>query len=617
MSFDVSKFKTQEKITRRYEARLDKLLSEGIDTSFIEKAVTGAINNINSDIKSFVIYGEPQSGKTEMMISLTAKLLDEGHKIIILLLNDDVNLLRQNLSRFSRSGIEPSPVHFSEILDKNIEIGEHRWVIFSKKNQSNLRKLIQKIGDKVDKVIIDDEADYATPNAKINKGEKTKINELVGKLLRDDGIYIGVTATPARLDLNHTFENANECWVDFPAHQQYTGQDVFFPMSIHGLRYRLELLPDHSDDPKFLREALFRFFVGVAYLNITRGKSENFCMLIHTSGKRADHTDDYKQVVGIFNILKTTSDKKFDSYVKKIWEIAKERSASDTMADKITQYICSNITRNKIVVMNSNTDKRNVNFEDATLPIALFTIAIGGNIVSRGVTFKSLLSMFFTRDVKHKIQQDTYIQRARMFGTRNDYINHFELAIPEKLYLDWHRCFVFHRLALQAIKGGTATPVWLEDKRVAVASSSSIDKTTVSVDSGEMSFEIFQHMDELDNIVYDTKLPSIEKLRRMAKILGKHSLPDYLVDFIENFSPDGADSLAVHPKKSIHSYNDVTVDHKAIKRSKGVIGKFEREVEKYPKAIHHIKVFFNDDGMARVFYRYVGSIKFIKSLRKM
>src|SRR3546814_19609708 len=60
--------------------------------------------------------------------------------------------------------------------------------------------------------------------------------------------------------------------------------------------------------------------------------------------------------------------------------------------------------------------------------------------------------MFFTRDVKHKIQQDTYIQRARMFGNRGDYLRFFELTIPEALYLDWHRCFVFHRLALAAIK---------------------------------------------------------------------------------------------------------------------------------------------------------------------
>jgi hypothetical protein len=35
----------------------------------------------------------------------------------------------------------------------------------------------------------------------------TKINELIGHLLKPNGKYIGVTATPARLDLNNTFDN--------------------------------------------------------------------------------------------------------------------------------------------------------------------------------------------------------------------------------------------------------------------------------------------------------------------------------------------------------------------------------------------------------------------------
>jgi hypothetical protein len=51
---------------------------------------------------------DPQSGKTEMMICLTAKLLDIGHKIVIHLLNDSVQLLGQNLGRFQRSGLAPA-----------------------------------------------------------------------------------------------------------------------------------------------------------------------------------------------------------------------------------------------------------------------------------------------------------------------------------------------------------------------------------------------------------------------------------------------------------------------------------------------------------------------------
>ncbi|NHQ79880.1 P-loop NTPase family protein, partial [Elizabethkingia miricola] len=182
-----------------------------------------------------------------MMIALTAKLLDEGFKIIVALLNDSVQLLGQNLERFQRSGLSPSPKKFSEILSPEVKIGEQQWVIFCKKNSSDLQKLIQKLNGIDNCVVIDDEADYATPNSKINKNEASKINELTGKLIGEKGIYIGVTATPARLDLNRTHQNQNEHWIDFPPHSNYTGQDIFFPVSTDNLPYRLTFLPDTGD----------------------------------------------------------------------------------------------------------------------------------------------------------------------------------------------------------------------------------------------------------------------------------------------------------------------------------------------------------------------------------
>jgi len=50
----------------------------------------------------------------------------------------------------------------------------------------------------------------ASPNAKINQAEQTKINELISHLLGSTGDYVGVTATPARLDLNNTFSNDSQ-----------------------------------------------------------------------------------------------------------------------------------------------------------------------------------------------------------------------------------------------------------------------------------------------------------------------------------------------------------------------------------------------------------------------
>lgn len=621
--FDINDFKSSviENKGFRYEKRIKELKNEGFYTDSIENAVRGAIENIHKHkTRSFVIYGEPQSGKTGMMIALTAKLLDEGHKIIVVLLNDSVQLLEQNLERFLRSGLDPAPKKFSEILDPSIQIGNSNWVIFCKKNSGDLQKLLTKIGDVKDKVIIDDEADFATPNSKVNKeNEKTRINDLVGRLLGKDGVYIGVTATPARLDLNNTFENNNEKWIDFPPHPNYTGQDVFFPTKQEGFNFNfgLVLLPEVGDDPKYLREAFFGFLINASFLNLKINSSnENYSMLIHTSGKTADHTKDYQQVVKIFNVLKDDNHKQYEPYVRRIYEMAKQRYPGSEK--DITSYILAHKNQNDIVIMNSNTDKNTVDYKRATTPSTLFTIAIGGNIVSRGVTFDNLLCMFFTRDVKHKIQQDTYIQRARMFGSREVYLNYFELHIPEKLYFDWQKCFVFHRLALSFIRADKGSPVWLEDRRVSAVASNSIDKATVALDSGEMSWDLFDYDGRLDDIT-DSSQSSKDKLKSLAKLVSENGFPPYVLQFIEEFSPYGNGSIAVHKTTALGS-DYSSADTEQIIRARGFISTGDLEKDRYPKAIHHIKVFRNQANKARVFYKYtpeIGNIKFIKNMRKV
>ncbi len=614
MNFDLKNLKKEAEIGNRYEKRLSQLVASGQAVDRIKAVVETAIKNIGAGQKSFVIFGEPQSGKTEMMIALTAKLLDEGHKVIVVLLNDSVQLLGQNLERFQRSGLSPSPKKFSEILPPEMVIGDRQWVIFCKKNTKDLQKLINKVDGQSNRVIIDDEADYATPNSKVNQQEKSRINELTECLIGASGVYIGVTATPARLDLNRTHQNQNAYWIDFPPHPNYVGQLVFFPVSLDNLQYSLSFLPDTGDLPKYLREALFRFLIRVAYLNTNvNAQEQNYSLLIHTSGRKDDHIVDYKQVVKIFEVLRDEKNKTNESYYKRLWDLAGVMYPSK--ANEIVKYILSNSDRNNIVVMNSDKEVNAADNRTGTDPSAPFTVIIGGNIISRGVTFNNLLSMFFTRDVKHKLQQDTYIQRARMFGSRKAYLNYFELTIPKALYLDWQRCFIFHRLSLEARKQNNRSPVWLDGERITAAASSSIDKTNILVDRGEMSFDLFRF--DLVSIkkILDTNESGLQKVKALSGLLGSNCLPDYLINYMENFCPAGDESVAVHNPRSIAGYADKAgeIDKTTITRTKGFIGERELEPSKYPNAIHHINILFNEIGKARVFYKYQGNIRFLKT----
>lgn len=615
-AFDPSRFKTTSNAISQYRRQLERLALDGKQVDCIEQAVEGAITNLASTGRaSFVIYGEPQSGKTEMMICLTARLLDEGRLFILHLLNDSVDLLGQNLGRFQKSGLAPAAKNFTDIIDPAIPIAGRQHVVFCKKNPHDLDKLLQKMGCLEDIVVIDDEADYASPNAKVNQRTRTRINELISTILGEDGDYIGVTATPARLDLNNTFDNDSSLWVRFPPHRQYTGQDLFFPLDISSVprSYRLTLLPVTHDAPHFARTAFFGFLVSVAHLNTRDGEAEqNYSMLIHTSGKRIDHKADWYVFDQTIAALIDRDHAQFDRYAKEIWDTAAERHG-EQRADALTTYILDNISRYAIFILNSDRDFVQ-NGLSATNPSALFTIIIGGNIVSRGVTFENLLSMFFTRDVKHRIQQDTYIQRARMFGSRGRYLPLFELTIPILLYADWHRCFVFHRLALAAIQRNLGSPVWLTDSRIAAVSAQSIDRSTVDVDRGEMAFHLFDFDSRYDEIAA-SPFGVVQKLEQLAAAFGGNVFPGYLKEFMVRTSQDPEQSIAIHASSSIAGYAGEGIDKARIERRRGFMGTNQLEKARYPKAVHHIKIFSNDEGKGRLFYKFEGSIQFIRNTR--
>lgn len=603
-SFELQKFMNKPDSTnRQYERQLSRLRREGREVTSIESAVRGACTNLDSGAKSFVIYGEPQSGKTEMMICLTAKLLDSGYQLIVHLLNDSVDLLGQNLGRFKTSGLSPAARNFSEVLDPAVKIKGQSHVIFCKKNGSDLRKLIEKIDGIRNVIVVDDEADYASPNGKVNTGEKTKINQLITNILGSHGVYIGVTATPARLDLNNTFSNDSQAWVDFPTHSHYTGQDIFFPES-GPVRYQRTLLSDAGDDPKHARQALFGFLVNAAHLNLNvNEKEKNYSFLVHTSGKKVDHKGDWSNIHHAIGVLSNRSSDSFAKYAEAVWTLANTKYP-DFDPDDITNYVLENAPRHAIVVLNSERDWKD-NSGAATDPKSLFTIIIGGNIVSRGVTLNNLLSMFFTRDVKHKIQQDTYIQRARMFGSRGEYLEFFELTMPKSLYVDWHRCFMFHKLALSAIREGQGALVWIGDHRISPASAGSVDKSTVDIDRGEMAFDLFE-MSSLP--VYQTGTGK-DRLYALAESFGGKVIPDYLVRYIDRSTEGAPQAIFIHPPLDISNYKDADVSN--VRRAKGFIG--TSQLAKGGDAVHHLFIVHNG-SKARVIYKYRGSINFIKNL---
>lgn len=602
----------------QYENRISALKKDGVNTTSIENTINQTIQNIrNNSTRSLVIFGEPQSGKTEMMIALNARLLDEGYPIIINLMTDSVDLLMQSLSRFRASGLNPSPKQFSDLPYNPSQLKGRNWVVFCKKNARDLEKLIQFLRMESRLIVIDDEADYASPDGNVNKPDydKTKINSLISNLLNDSGIYIGVTATPARLNLNNTFENESEMWVDFKPHPEYVGQDFFFPDD-NEFEYHLRTFSvDEGDEKAEIQNAILNFMCGVAKLHI-KGKKENFTMLVHTSGRRDEHAEDVQLIQATLAILSTPYSPGFEPLRKRLFQIAKEYSESDP--DELGMFILKNINRNVIVEINSSKAKSG-KVAEISSPTSLFSFGVGGNIISRGVTFNNLLSMYFTRTVKGKFTQDTYIQRARMFGAREDYRNHFQLWIPKPLMANWSKCFVFHKLALEALRSSTGAPVWLADHKTTPTSSASIDKSSVDFEGGEMSFSLFEYDEkEISDLFFRNGKSDKEVLQALRGHFNEKEFPPYISQYLLQEVSSNKDKISFHKPSSFGTeaskYTDEEINN--IRRTKGIFGTNEYRRSELPDAKHHLKVFHNGKGVARLFYKLNGgAIKFLQNRR--
>lgn len=600
----------------QYADRIKSLKSKGIDTSSIESTVGQTISNLKqNDARSFVVFGEPQSGKTEMMIALNARLLDEGYPIIINLLTDSVDLLDQSLKRFRGSGLNPSPKQFSDLPHDPKRLKGQEWVVFCKKNARDLEKLIDFLRLESGLIVVDDEADYASPDGNVNKPEydKTKINKLISQLIGNDGTYIGVTATPARLNLNNTFQNTSERWVDFAPHPLYVGQDFFFPHS-EECGYRLHSFKaDEGDERAEIQRAILHFLCGVAELHAS-GKQENFTMLVHSSGKKVEHAEDVELIQSTLATLSSANSPGFERLRKKLWKIAHEYSQDDP--DAIGMFVLKNIRRNTLVEINSRHPKPGKVAEIAN-PTSLFSFGVGGNIISRGVTFDNLLSMYFTRSVKGKFSQDTYIQRARMFGSREGYKEFFQLWIPQTLMGNWSKCFAFHKLALEALRSGAGAPVWLSDHKTTPTSPASIDKSSVDFEGGEMSFALFDFEEQKVVDLFDRHDRSDkEVLDDLKASFSEAEFPPYVFNYLMQELIPGSKRISFHKPSGFGTASSKYTDEEksSIRRTKGIFATNEYKRSELPDARHHIKVFHNGKGKARLFYKINGgAIKFIQN----
>jgi Z1 domain len=322
--------------------------------------------------------------------------------------------------------------------------------IVTTKNSSRLKTLIEnfKIGKfrGLSCLIIDDEADQASPNTRASRADGTvspineSISELRGFFARNT--YLQVTATPQALFLQGPGPSFRPKFtvLSHPGHDYVGGEDFFGERSKLVKEFDLNdiaiVSPGAQPAPRLqipasLLTALDTFMIGATFKR-TKEADQNCAFLCHVSTLKSDH----RHIVELLRKYKSdlaarlkAKDPKIVARLKLAYDdLASTHSgvrsnSFDTLLEGI-EFFSPGIT---VKLVNGETD------EDVAVrsPYNLF---VGGNKLGRGVTIKNLLVSYYGRNPKNP-QADTVLQHARMYGYRRKDIGLLRLFLPRQLHV--------------------------------------------------------------------------------------------------------------------------------------------------------------------------------------
>ena len=280
--------------------------------------------------------GNVQSGKTRSFAGVAAKAADAGYKLVIVLAGMHDNLRDQTQSRLGRPTLRWRPLvlrhpcgsGFEEINGPEQVLARMTVVVaVVKKNIHRLDRLIGTLRQvprqarrQLPVLIVDDEADQASPNSMAQRQSISAINRRLRDLwaLVETGTYLAYTATPFANVLIDPDEAGDLFPSDFittiPPGDGYFGAERVFGISetvdeqgngadgldmvrtitdseSTALRPPSDRDARESFDPSLPDSLLaaFRWFVVATAIRRARGQNSHSSMLVHTTHYTAPH----------------------------------------------------------------------------------------------------------------------------------------------------------------------------------------------------------------------------------------------------------------------------------------------------------------------------------------
>ena len=450
-----------------------------------------------------LVVGYVQSGKTANYTALIAKAADTGYRLFIVLTGIHNQLRQQTQRRLNAELVGGEEVGVSYptedtqrwqtytttdldgdfragTVDTTALVAGQPALIVSKKNATVLRRLNDWLNTlspatrrTLPVLVIDDEADQASPNTRGNRpfpdvdeddadlaqmlrdNPPSRINELIRGLLNGFSRvgYVAYTATPfANVLIDHQADDRDvgrdiypESFIlDLPRPPDYYGPELIFGAADDAGSQGMDVIravPDEDlhlliagrqeiDDfqpelPESLRSAIDDFVLAGA-ARYQRGDSEEpATMLIHTTHYTTLQQRLHDVVAGYMGELRDewryNREAGLESRLRGRWEsdfrpvTIDEDPTLDVVFDEIREYVGTLLEHPIQTIQLNSASEETLDYErDESLKV----VVVGGNRLSRGLTLEGLLVSYYVRRTN---AYDTLLQMGRWFGYRRGY----------------------------------------------------------------------------------------------------------------------------------------------------------------------------------------------------
>lgn len=492
-------------LQKRNEPGLDKLAAE---TEFIVRLL--ADPNRHGQKRKGLVMGNVQSGKTRNFAGVIARAVDAGYKYVIVLSGMNNNLREQTQARLSRDLFHSS--NWYPLTGKEQDFGavsnpqavallQHQPALCAvvKKNTARLANLVRmmkavplEMRRQLPVLIIDDEADQATPNSLAEKKRISAINKHLRELWDTlvSGTYVAYTATPFANILMDPEDEEELFPADFittiEPGEGYFGSERVFGIAesvdedggntadgldmvrkipareTAALRPPSDAAAREDFDPELPASlhSAFHWFAVATAIRRARGDNGHSSMLVHTTHYTLPHfamKRRFQQLIAAAH--GEVAEGRLEAF-QGAWERESKRVESQATISlptwgEVAVHLSDALGDIKVIVDNGSSDDR-LNYdtdEEQTV------VAIGGGTLSRGLTLEGLVVSYFTRTSTNTY--DTLLQMGRWFGYRPGYEDLPRVWVSEGLDEDFAflaRVESDLREEIRSVQGSEFTP---------------------------------------------------------------------------------------------------------------------------------------------------------------